>query len=49
MRYPKFTPPVLQMQLVVYSSKNYVVEHGYSDVAIGQFRGEPDQGYRQSR
>ena len=45
MRYPKFTPPVLQMQRVAYSSKNYVVEHGCSDVATDQFRSEPDQDF----
>ena len=33
------------MQPVADSSKNYVVEHGCSGVAIDQFRSEPDRDF----
>jgi hypothetical protein len=45
MRYPQVTPPVLQMPPVADSSKNYVVEHGCSGIAIDQFRSEPDRDF----
>jgi hypothetical protein len=45
MRYPEFMPPVLQMQPVADSPKNCVIEHGCSDIAIDQFRSEPDRNF----
>jgi hypothetical protein len=45
MRYTKVSLPVLQMQPMADSSKNYVVEYGCSGIAIDQFRSEPDRDF----
>jgi len=45
MTHPQATASVLQMQPLADSSKNYVVEYGCSDIAIDQFRSEPDRDF----